>query len=177
MPKIIHSLPLSYGHLVLSLWCPYFRFDLTVIARLNSFPWTTTEPWENITSGQITPGGYSTKTGKLRPEVQPLTLFQERNPLFLLGFLYIIGCPVQLISEVFWVATHICLVLRRLLTFCLTLTCWLIWWFVCPPHSVCWIFVKRTYFKSLPKVYYRSVFADSSKAFIFEKFAEVKHPE
>ena len=38
----------------------------------------------------------------------------------------IIGCPVQLIREVFsrlhLSSTHICLTLRRLLTFCLTLT-------------------------------------------------------
>ena len=30
---------------------------------------------------------------------------------------------------------------------------------------VCWIFVKRTYFKSLLKVYYRYVFAESFKSF------------
>ena len=36
--------------------------------------------------------------------------------------------------------------------------------------KVCWIFVKRTYFKSLLKVYYRSVFAESFKTFIFQKF-------
>ena len=36
---------------------------------------------------------------------------------------------------------------------------------------------KAYIFKSLLKVYYRSVFHESSKAFIFQKFAETLHPE
>ena len=36
---------------------------------------------------------------------------------------------------------------------------------------------KAYIFKSLLKVYYRSVFNESSKAFIFQKFAERLHPE
>ena len=45
----------------------------------------------------------------------------------MLGVLCIIGCPVQLIREFFSrlhssSSTHVCLALRRLLTFCLTLT-------------------------------------------------------
>ena len=49
--------------------------------------------------------------------------------------------------------------------------------------EVCYsIFVKRSTFKTvlnlrLLKVYYRSVFNESSKAFIFQKFAESLHPE
>ena len=56
--------------------------------------------------------------------------------------------------------------------------------------GVCYsVFVKRSsfksvlnlrkayIFKSLLKVYYRSVFNESSKAFIFQKFAESLHPE
>ena len=56
--------------------------------------------------------------------------------------------------------------------------------------EVCYsVFVKRSsfkrvlnlrkayIFKSLLKVYYRSVFNESSKAFIFQKFAECLHPE
>ena len=48
------------------------------------------------------------------------------QPLICFGCSVIIGCPVQLIREVFsrlhLSSTHICLTLRRLLTFCLTLT-------------------------------------------------------
>ena len=36
--------------------------------------------------------------------------------------------------------------------------------------ALLFVFVKRTYFKSLLKVYYRSVFAESFKTFIFQKF-------
>ena len=36
--------------------------------------------------------------------------------------------------------------------------------------KVCWIFVKCTHFKSLLKVSYWSVFAESFKTFIFQKF-------
>ena len=37
--------------------------------------------------------------------------------------------------------------------------------------EVCYsVFVKRSSFESLVKVYYRSLFAESSKAFIFQKF-------
>ena len=35
---------------------------------------------------------------------------------------------------------------------------------------------KAYIFKSLLKVYYRSVFNESSKAFIFQKFAQSLHP-
>ena len=38
--------------------------------------------------------------------------------------------------------------------------------------QVCWIFLKRTYFKSLLKVYNWSVFAKYFKAFIFQKFRQ-----
>ena len=38
-------------------------------------------------------------------------------------------------------------------------------------------FRKAYIFKSLLKVYYRSVFSESSKAFIFQKYAESLHPE
>ena len=38
-------------------------------------------------------------------------------------------------------------------------------------------FRKAYIFKSLPKVYYRSVFNESSKAFIFQKCVESLHPE
>ena len=38
-------------------------------------------------------------------------------------------------------------------------------------------FCKAFIFKSLLKVYYRSVFNESSKAFIFQKCAESLHPE
>ena len=38
-------------------------------------------------------------------------------------------------------------------------------------------FRKAYIFKSLPKVYYRSVLNESSKAFIFQKCAESLHPE
>ena len=108
----------------------------------------------------------------------------------------IIGCPVQLIREVFSrlhsssSSIHICLALRRLLTFC--------------PHfdaltqvvirvssafifqtfaEVCYsVFVNCSSFKSvlnlrkafilksLLKVYYLSVFAESFKTFIFQMF-------
>ena len=114
----------------------------------------------------------------------------------MLEVLCIIGFLVQLIRGVFSrlhlssSSTHICLALRRLLTFCLTFTNQLTWQFVRPRRSsfkrllrtfilpscsvhllkVCWIFVKRTYFKSLLKVYYRSVFPESFKTFIFQKF-------
>ena len=122
----------------------------------------------------------------------------------MLGVLCIIGCPLQLIREVFSglhsssssSSTHIGLALRRLYVL---------------PHfdalthvvirvslafifqtfaEVCYsVFVKRSsfksvlnlrkayIFKSLLKVYYRSVFNESSKAFIFQKCAESLHPE
>ena len=38
-------------------------------------------------------------------------------------------------------------------------------------------FRKAYIFKTLLKVYYRSVFNESSKAFIFQKCAESLHPE
>ena len=120
----------------------------------------------------------------------------------MLGVLCIIGCPLQLIREVFsglhssLSSTHIGLALRRLYVL---------------PHfdalthvvirvssafifqtfaEVCYsVFVNRSsfksvlnlrkayIFKSLLKVYYRSVFNESSKAFIFQKCAESLHPE
>ena len=84
-----------------------------------------------------------------------------------------IGCPVQLIREVFsrlhslLSLTHICLALRRFPMFCLTLMRQLRWWFMCPQRSsfkrllrsailslyifhllkVCWLFVKHTYLR------------------------------
>ena len=110
----------------------------------------------------------------------------------MLGVLCIIGFPVQLIREVFF-RDYICR--RRRHTFaslwgaCLRFAFASLW----PTNSrgdscvlerlsfilfsqsvhlwrVCWIFVKRTYFKSLLKVYYRSVFAESFKTFMFQKF-------
>ena len=43
------------------------------------------------------------------------------QPLISVELLCIVGCPVQLLSEgIAFVSTHICLALRRLLTFCLT---------------------------------------------------------
>ena len=53
--------------------------------------------------------------------------YENATPNFVLGALCIIGCPVQLRREVFSrlhssSSTHICLTLRRLLTFYLTLT-------------------------------------------------------
>ena len=52
--------------------------------------------------------------------------YLERKPQFVLGVLCIIGCPVELIREVFSrlhssSSTHIFLALKRLLTFFLTL--------------------------------------------------------
>ena len=53
---------------------------------------------------------------------------RERNPYFVLGGLCIIGCPVQINKGSFFEiassssSTHICLALRPLLTFCITLT-------------------------------------------------------
>ena len=47
--------------------------------------------------------------------------------------------------------------------------------------NVCWgllFCLRKAYiFKSLLKVYYRSVFNESAKALIFQKFAESLHPE
>ena len=108
---------------------------------------------------------------------------------------YWVSCAIN--KWGFWacifVSTHICLALGCLLTFCLTLMHQLTCWFVCPQRSssklllrsailsllsvhllkVCsWTFAKRTYFKSLLKVNYRSVFAKSFKAFIFQKFRQ-----
>ena len=119
----------------------------------------------------------------------------------MLGVLCIIGCPVQLIREVFSIlrssssSTRICLALRRLLTFCLTLMRYPTWWFVCPLRSsfkrllrsaiLISVFVNRSsfksvlnlckayIFKSLLKVFYRSVFNESSKAFIFQSVLKV----
>ena len=104
----------------------------------------------------------------------------------MLGVLCIIGCPVQLIKEVFSrlhllsSSTHICLLWGACLRFA---SLWrtnsrgdscvlkrLLRCFSVHLSKVCWIFVKRTYFKSLLKVYYRSVFAESFKTFIFQKF-------
>ena len=111
-----------------------------------------------------------------------------------------VGCPVQLIREVFrdciCVDTH--LPRFEALAYVLPL-------FDALTHvvirvssafifqtfaEVCYsVFVKRSsfkrvlnlrkayIFKSLLKVYYRSMFNESSKAFIFQKFAERSHPE
>ena len=102
---------------------------------------------------------------------------RERSPKFLLGVLCIIGCPVQLISEVFkitFVSTHICLALRHFAPLAYVL-----------PHfdalthvvirvssafifqtfaEVCFsVFVKHSCFKSLQNL---------CKAYIFHEFAE-----
>ena len=116
----------------------------------------------------------------------------------MLGVLCITESPVQLIREVFLglhsSSTYICLALRRLLTFCLTLTRVVIGVssaFIFQTFAeVCYsVFVnhssfksvlnlrKANIFKSLLKVYYRSVFNESSKTFIFQKCAESLHPE
>ena len=74
-------------------------------------------------------------------------------------------------------STHICLTLKCLLTFCLTLTRYFTWCFVCPRRSAeVWysVLVKRSSFKKFAESSYsvhRSVFAESSKAFIFQKFS------
>ena len=94
----------------------------------------------------------------------------------LLGVLCIIGCSVQLIREVFSrlhsSSTLICLALRRLLTFCLTLTRQLTWWFVCPRRSsfkrflrsaTNSVFVNRSSFKSM---------LNFRKAYLFKSFPE-----
>ena len=115
------------------------------------------------------------------------------QPLIFVRLLCIVGRPVQLISEVFSVCMcrhtfaslwGACLCFASLwrtnshgdscvLSVHLSNVCWgLLFCLRQSVHllKVCWIYVKRTYFKSLLKVYYRSVFAESSKTFIFKKF-------
>ena len=112
---------------------------------------------------------------------------------FLLSVLCIIECPVQLISEVFWdcisvdtrlprfealayVLPHFDALTRMVIrvssAFIFQTFAEVYYSVFVSVHllNVCWIFVKRTYFKSLLKVYYRSVFAGSSKTFIFQMF-------
>ena len=125
---------------------------------------------------------------------------RERKSYFLLGVLCIIGCPVQLIREVFrdciCVDTHLPRfeVLAYILPYFDALTHVVIrvssaFIFQTFAEVCCSFFVKRSFFKSvlnlrkayifksLLKVCYRSVFNESSKAFIFEKFAESLHTE
>ena len=125
---------------------------------------------------------------------------RERKSYFLLGVLCIIGCPVQLIREVFrdciCVDTHLPRfeVLAYILPYFDALTHVVIrvssaFIFQTFAEVCCSVFVKRSFFKSvlnlrkayifksLLKVCYRSVFNESSKAFIFEKFAESLHTE
>ena len=125
---------------------------------------------------------------------------RERKSYFLLGVLCIIGCPVQLIREVFrdciCVDTHLPRfeVLAYILPYFDALTHVVIrvssaFIFQTFAEVCCSFFVKRSFFKSvlnlrkayifksLLKVCYRSVFNESSKAFIFKKFAESLHTE
>ena len=78
----------------------------------------------------------------------------------------IVGCPVQLCRHTFASLWGDCLRFASLwransrgdscvLGVHLSNVCW----------GLLFVFVKRTYFKSLLKVYYRSVFVESSKAF------------
>ena len=100
---------------------------------------------------------------------------RERNPYFVLGVLCIIWGPVQLIREVFS-TLHLCR--DRFASPWGDCLCFASLWRAnsygdsCVLgvylSNLCWgllfVFVKRTYFKSLLKVYYRSVFVESSKA-------------
>ena len=97
---------------------------------------------------------------------------RERNPLFVLGVLRIIGSPVQLIREVFW--DCICRRCRHTfaslwgacLRFALLWRTNSKWWFVCPQafsEVFYFAFVKRSSFKSLLNL---------RKAYIFQEFSE-----
>ena len=121
----------------------------------------------------------------------------------MLGVICIIGCPVQLIREVFFrdcIVVFVDTYLSRFEALAYVLphfdalthevirvsSAFIFQTFV----EVCYsVFVNRSsfksvlnlrkayIFKSLLKVYYRSVFNESSKAFIFQKCAESLHPE
>ena len=124
----------------------------------------------------------------------------------MLGVLCIVSCPVQLIREVFRVCifdvvvvvvdTHLPrfealasglphfdalthLVIRVSSAFIFQTfaeVCYSV--FVNRSSFKSVLNLRKAYiFKSLLKVYYRSVFNESSKAFIFQKFAESLHPE
>ena len=125
---------------------------------------------------------YSRTFRKRPPKMQKLSgrlqnrttgrLFQEE--VRCVGVLCIIGCPVQLIREVFprlQLCRH---TFASLWGDCLRFAS--LWRVnsrgdscVLSVHlpNVCWgvlfLFVKRSYFKNLLKVYYRSVFVESSK--------------
>ena len=105
---------------------------------------------------------------------------RERSPQFLLRVLCIIGCPVQLIEEVFlrcvdtrlprfdalaYVLPHIDALTHVVIR---VSSAFIFQTFseVCHCHllKVCWIFVKGTYLKSLLKVYYPCVFAESKRS-------------
>ena len=127
-------------------------------------------------------------------------LVTRTQPLICVGWSmhYSVSCAISkggFFEIAYSSSTHICLALRRLLTFCLTLTRQLVIRvssaFIFQTFAeVCYsVFVNRSsfksvlnlrkayIFKSLLKVYYRSVFNESSKAFIFQKCAESLHPE
>ena len=119
----------------------------------------------------------------------------------MLGFLCTIGCPVQLIREVFLRLHSFVVVDTHLPRF--EAIAYVLLHFDALTHVVIRVssaFIFQTFakvcysvnrssfksvlnlrkaykFKSLLKVYYRSVFKESSKAFIFQKFAEGLHPE
>ena len=128
---------------------------------------------------------------------------RERNPYFVLGVLCIIGCPVQLVREVFLRLHSFVVVDTHLPRF--EALAYVLPHFDALTHvvlrvssafifqtfaEVCYsVFVNRSsfksvlnlrkayIFKSLLKFYYRSVFNESSKAFIFQKCAESLHPK
>ena len=118
----------------------------------------------------------------------------------MLGVLCIIGCPVQLIREVFGDCILVVVVVvvdTNLPRF--EAPAYVLPHFDALTHLVIRVssaFIFQTFaevnrssfksvlnfrkayiFKSLLKVYYRSVFNESSKAFIFQKCAESLHPE
>ena len=116
----------------------------------------------------------------------------------MLGVLCIIGCPVQLIREVFLrlhsssssthealayvlpqfdALTHVVIRVSSAIIFQTSAeVCYSVYVNRSSFKSV--LNLRKAYiFKSLLKVYYRSVFNESSKAFIFQKFAESLHPE
>ena len=75
---------------------------------------------------------------------------------------YWVSCAInkgRFFEITFSSSTHICLALRRLLT----------WWFLCPGLSSFKGLLRSDILSS--ESVHRSVFAESSKAFIFQKFA------
>ena len=90
----------------------------------------------------------------------------------MLGVLCIIGRPVQLIREVFsrlhLPSTDICLTLRWLLAFYLTLKCQLMRWFVCPRRLSSKRLLRSAICLHKAYIFHEfaeSVFVESSKAF------------